>query len=249
MTVTGIDEHGLRADVGRSSELERPTLTAIATAPPLEISGVVKRWRKAPAPILDGVDLSVREGQRVWIGGRNGAGKTTLLRVISGLIDPEKGEVRAYGLHPVKNRRDFHRRVRFLSAGNTGLYARLSVRQQVDCWARIALLPRAERSAVVDEILDAFALRELERHRSDRLSMGQRQRLRIALAFIGWPDVVLLDEPHTSLDGEGGAALRAAIDTTARRGGAVVWCSPTGENIDFEFDSRFVLENGVLTPV
>jgi ABC-2 type transport system ATP-binding protein len=248
MTATGIDEHRLPTHVGRGSEIERPTLAAIATPPPLQITGLVKRWRKAPAPVLNGVELSVGEGQRVWIGGRNGAGKTTLLRIASGLIDPDQGDVRAYGLHPVRNRREFHRRVRFLSAGNTGLYARLTVRQQIDCWARIALLPRDTRAAAVDEILDAFALRELEGHRSDRLSMGQRQRLRIALAFIGRPDVLLLDEPHTSLDGEGGAALREAIDATARRGGAVVWCSPTGEQMDFEFEGRFVLENGTLMP-
>jgi ABC-type multidrug transport system ATPase subunit len=246
MTATGLDEQDPPGYVDFG--LDRPSLTAIATAPPLEIRGVVKRWRKAPAPTLNGVDLSVREGHRVWIGGRNGAGKTTLLRIVSGLIDPDKGEVTAYGLHPVRDRREFHRRVRFLSAGNTGLYSRLTVKQQIDCWARIALIPRDMRAAVVDEILEAFALGDLRGRRSDRLSMGQRQRLRIALAFIGRPDVVLLDEPHTSLDGEGGVALREAIDATARRGGAVVWCSPTGDHIDFEFEDAYVLENGVLRP-
>lgn len=66
------------------------------------------------------------------------------------------------------------------------------------------------------------------------------------MAFVGRPDVILLDEPHTSLDGEGGAMLSNAIETTAARGGAVVWCSPTGDNIDFDFDTRYVLENGRL---
>src|SRR4051794_36435798 len=94
---------------------------------PLQVYDVVKQWRKAPARVLDGLDLEVGPGEVVWIGGRNGAGKTTLLRIIAGLIDPDSGVISAYGLHPRRNRRQFQRRVGFLSAGNRGIYVRLTV--------------------------------------------------------------------------------------------------------------------------
>lgn len=229
-----------------NAETSHAGSATVAEPVPLEIREIRKQWRRAPGPVLDGLSLTVERGSRVWVGGRNGAGKTTLLRIVAGLIDPDEGEVRAFGLHPNRDRRQYHKRLRFLSAGNTGIYARLTVKQQIDCWARLALLSRDERPAAIERVIDEFALRDLARHRSDRLSMGQRQRLRIAMAFVGHPDVILLDEPHTSLDGEGGAMLSNAIETTAARGGAVVWCSPTGDNIDFDFDTRYVLENGRL---
>lgn len=215
---------------------------------PLEIRNVVKRWgRKKPA-ILNGIDLAIEPGQLVWVGGRNGVGKTTLLRVISGLIGATEGEVRAYGLDPKRDRRAYQGRVGFLSAGNTGVYARLTVRQQLDVWARIAFVPRAERAAAVQSTLDRFMLDELAPHRSDRLSMGQRQRLRIAMTFIGDPDLLLLDEPRTSLDGDGGTILTNAIRETVLRGGSVLWVSPTGEPIGMRFDQRYVIDDGKLRP-
>ncbi|HKP21803.1 MAG TPA: ABC transporter ATP-binding protein [Thermoleophilaceae bacterium] len=213
---------------------------------PLEIRNVVKGWGRKNPPVLKGIDLEIEPGQLVWVGGRNGVGKTTLLRVVSGLIGATDGEVRAFGLDPKRDRRAYQRRVAFLSAGNTGVYARLTVRQQLDVWARIAFVPRAERAAAVDSALEQFMLEDLAGNRSDRLSMGQRQRLRIAMTFIGGPDLLLLDEPRTSLDGEGGAILTNAIRETIMRGGAVLWVSPTGEPIGMRFDQRHVIEDGKL---
>lgn len=215
---------------------------------PMDARGITKHWPKAPAPVLDDVDVVVAPGRSVWVGGRNGAGKTTLFRILAGLIDPDAGDVRAYGYHPFRQRREYQRRVHFLSAGNSGVYARLTVRGQLDCWARMALIPRAERAAAVARTLEECALEELANHRSDRLSMGQRQRVKIALTFVATPDVVLLDEPRNSLDAEGAAILRNAIQATLDRGGSVLWCSPTGETIDFDFDERYILEGGKLRP-
>lgn len=213
---------------------------------PLEIQNVVKRWGRNRPPVLNGIDLTMERGQLVWVGGRNGVGKTTLLRVVSGLIGPTSGHVKAYGLDPLRDRRLYQRKVGFLSAGNTGVYARLTVRQQLDVWARIAFVPRKERPAAVQSTLEEFMLEPMAEQRSDRLSMGQRQRLRIAMTFIGDPDLILLDEPRTSLDGEGGAILTNAIRGLVTSGGAVLWVSPTGEPIGMRFDQRYTIEDGKL---
>ena len=198
--------------------------------------------------MLQDLDLDLDLGTRTWIGGRNGVGKTTLLRIAAGLIDPESGRATAWGSTAAERRVQYQRLVSFLPAGDRGLYARLTVRHQLEFWARIALVPPREMAATVDATIDTFELRELERRRVDRMSMGQRQRLRIAMTFLGNPEVVLLDEPLTSLDGEGAAILYAAIDRHVEAGGALLWCSPTGERLDLKFDHRHQIERGRLVP-
>jgi len=221
-------------------------------APPLDLFGVHKAWgrkKKQRNPVLRGVDLTLEPGAFTWIGGRNGAGKTTLLRVAAGLIGAEKGYVLAFGLDPMRDRREFQRRVAFLSAGNTGIYARLSVRIQIDTWARINFVNRSERPAAVQRALEHFALLDLAEARCDRISMGQRQRVRLAMTFVSRPDLVLLDEPGTSLDDEGHAVLNSAIAELVGRGGAVLWVSPSGDHAQAQahFTERYMLEDGKLT--
>jgi ABC-2 type transport system ATP-binding protein len=216
------------------------------TIPALELRGVSKRWPGKPCPVLDDVDLSVAPGTAILLTGRNGAGKTTLLRVASGLIAPDSGDVMVHGLCPERSRREFHRRVALLSAGNGGLYARLSVRRHLDLAGRLALLGGADRAAAVERAADAFDLRSVSSDRVDRLSMGQRQRVRAAMAFLHDPQLALLDEAGTSLDDHGVALLHSALSRLLARGGAAIWCEPSGNRAGFGFDRRLALEEGAL---
>lgn len=213
---------------------------------PLALKGVSKRWEKGQAPVLDRLDLDLDIGTKIRIAGRNGVGKTTLVRIAAGLIDPDRGRAEVWGFTAAERPQRYQRLVSFLPAGDRGLYARLSVRRQLDFWARIALLPRREVAARVEEAIETFDLCELADRRVDRMSMGQRQRLRIAMTFLPRPEVVLLDEPLTSLDGDGAELLYAAIERLLDEGGAVLWCSPEGERIDYEFDRTYFLEGGKL---
>jgi ABC-2 type transport system ATP-binding protein len=224
----------------------RLRLVVESALPTLELRAVSKRWRRKARPVLDSVDLSVAKGTAVLLTGRNGAGKTTLLRVASGLITPDRGGVTVQGLCPERSRREFHRRVALLSPGGSGLYARLSVRRHLDLAGRLALMARAERAAAVERTIDDFDLRPLAEDRVDRLSMGQRQRVRVAMAFLHDPRLVLLDEPGTSLDDTGVALLNSAVSRLLARGGAAIWCEPAGSRSAFSFDRHLVLEEGAL---
>src|SRR4051812_22672889 len=188
----------------------------------LELSGIVKRWPGAATPVLDDVDVIVRSGEVVGVTGRNGAGKTTLLRVAAGLLLPDEGTVRVDGMDPERERDACQERIGYLSAGNSGLYGRLRVEQHLEFWARLALIPRSRRRTAIAEVRETFALDELCGKRVDRLSMGQRQRVRIALAFLHRPDLLLLDEPRTSLDAEGARLVAAALQSVVARGGAAL---------------------------
>lgn len=213
---------------------------------PLTLRAVHKRWHKSQEPVLEGVDLTLDLGTSTWVGGRNGAGKTTLLRIAAGLIDPDRGRAQVWGFTAAENRARYQRLLSFLPAGDRGLYARLTVRRQLRFWARIAMLEPAQVRARVEETIAAFDLEELAERRVDRISMGQRQRLRIAMTFLAKPEVVLLDEPLTSLDAEGAEILERAIAELMAREGTLLWCSPSGEHLDRHFDARWVLAGGRL---
>ena len=213
---------------------------------PLSLRGVSKAWDRGRVPVLNRVDLDLDVGDKVRIAGRNGVGKTTLMRIAAGLIDPDRGKATVWGTSAIEHPERYQRLVSFLPAGDRGLYARLSVRRQLRFWARIAMVPRNEVAARVEEAIATFDLGELADRRVDRMSMGQRQRLRIAMTFLPHPDVVLLDEPLTSLDGEGAEILYGALERLLDKGGALLWCSPAGERLEYEFDRTYVLDEGRL---
>jgi ABC-type multidrug transport system ATPase subunit len=223
----------------------RPAASA-GTPPPLELRGVLKSWPSQPEPVLDGVDLTLPPATVSSIAGRNGAGKTTLLRIAGGLIMPESGTVAVSGVDPERDPTEFQRLTGFVAAGNSGLYARLKVEHHLELWARLALLPRRRRTAAVEWALDRFELGPLCGRRVDRLSMGQRQRLRLALGFMHEPTLVLLDEPGTSLDGEGIALLQRALDGLKERGGAALVCLPSGWEPILSIDRTLALTGGRL---
>lgn len=227
-------------------QTKAPASELAPDAYPLVLSKVSKRWRKDLPLVLDNVDLTLDLGTRTWIGGRNGVGKTTLLRIAAGLIAPESGQALVWGFTAKENHTRYRQLVAMLPAGDRGLYARLSVRQQLKFWAKMAMLSPEVAQRRVEESLDNFQMRELSDRRVDRMSMGQRQRLRLAMTFLPEPEIVLLDEPLTSLDSEGAEILEAAVERLMANGGSLLWCSPSGEHLDQEFDARWVLDQGRL---
>lgn len=214
-----------------------------ATSPGwLELTGIERSW--GPREVLRGADLAVQSASVAWLGGPNGAGKTTLMRVAAGILIPQSGTVSLCGLDPERRRRDYHRRLGYLGAGDRGLYARLTVAQNLDLALRLAQAPRREHARLLERGVARFELAELAKRRVDRLSMGQRQRVRLAMTFIHEPAVVLLDEPHTSLDDNALGLVETAMVECTLRGGAILWCSPAAGSLPLPANVRFLMSEG-----
>lgn len=212
----------------------------------LEITNLHHRWKGPKPPILEDVSLTLSAGEVTWIGGRNGVGKTTLLRLAAGILLPQSGTVRIGELTSEAKGGRYQRQIGFLSAGDRSLQARMRVTQQLDYWARLAYVPRERRQMLVDRALQSFGLQEFADRRVDRMSMGQRQRIRLAMAFLHEPRALLLDEPRNSLDDEGYALLNEQSALAAARGATVLWCSPRGEDRVIECDASYSLLEGRL---
>ncbi|MFR9776066.1 ABC transporter ATP-binding protein [Micromonospora sp. MS34] len=173
---------------------------------------------------LDRVDLTVRAGELVGLLGPNGAGKSTLINLLVGLRRPTAGRVELFGGDP---RGAASRRQLGVTPQETGLPATLRVGEVVDFVSAHFPdpVPRAE-------LLDRFGLTEQVRRQTGGLSGGQRRRLAVALAFIGRPRLVILDEPTTGLDVEARHSLWEAIRTFHADGGTVLLSSHYLEEVE-----------------
>jgi len=189
---------------------------------------------------LDHVSLDVPAGQLVGLLGPNGAGKSTLVNLFIGLRRPSSGSVELCGGDP----RDPARRTGLgVTPQETGLPASLRVGEVVN-FVRAHFpdpLPTAE-------ILDRFGLSDLVKRQTGGLSGGEKRRVAVALAFVGRPRIVFLDEPTTGLDVEARRALWDGIRAFHADGGTVVLTSHYLEEIEALAERVVVIGDGrVLT--
>lgn len=153
---------------------------------------------------LDGVDLAVAPGTHLLLAGANGAGKTTLLRLLTGLTGPSAGTVRIDGEDPRRSR--LRQRLGLLSH-QTQLYDDLTVRENLRFFARLYGAP----PGAADAALAGVGLAGRADTRVGVLSRGLQQRAALARATLHGPEVLLLDEPFTGLDGAASSAVAASL--------------------------------------
>ncbi|MEH2949336.1 ABC transporter ATP-binding protein [Sporofaciens sp. JLR.KK001] len=169
----------------------------------IETMALTKMYRDKAA--VKNVTLKVREGEIYGFIGRNGAGKSTVLKMVSGLASPTEGEIRLFG-KPVSDPAVRRRLGVLIEAA--GLYPNMTARQNAVMKAKCMGLAD-ERS--VDTVLKVTGLADTGRKKVKHFSMGMKQRLGVALALLGNPDLLLMDEPINGLDPEGIRELRQLI--------------------------------------
>jgi heme ABC exporter ATP-binding subunit CcmA len=181
----------------------------------IEIDGVWKYFGDFPA--LRNVGFNVTAGSVVALLGRNGAGKTTLLRILAGLAKPSKGSVRIQGSEVRKE--SARRRIGVLGHG-ISLYDELTATENLVLFARLYGLENSE--TIAQQWLERTGLERVRDGLVREFSRGMRQRLAVARTFLHDPDVLLFDEPFTSLDDRAIAVLQSLIREAQRRGCTIV---------------------------
>ncbi|MGK5680322.1 ABC transporter ATP-binding protein [Actinoplanes sp. URMC 104] len=173
---------------------------------------------------LDAVSLAVQPGELVGLLGPNGAGKSTLVNLLTGLRRPTSGRVELFGDDP---RRPASRRRLGVTPQETGLPASLRVGEVVDF-----VSAHYDEPLPKGELLDRFGLADLVRRQTGGLSGGEKRRVAVALAFVGRPRIVFLDEPTTGLDVQARRLLWDGIRSYQAEGGTVVLTSHYLEEIE-----------------
>lgn len=156
------------------------------------------------------VSFTIAPGECVGFLGPNGAGKTTTMRVIAGIFPPTSGTVRVGG-HDVQRDPNATRRLVGYFPENAPYYPEMSVEEYLAFVARAKRLPRAARRAEVERVIRATTLGEMRRRLVGKLSKGFRQRVGLAQALLGDPQVLILDEPTSGLDPEQVAEIRELV--------------------------------------
>lgn len=187
---------------------------------------------------VDDLTLDLRPGETVALLGPNGAGKSSTLDLLLGLRDADSGTVRVFGTSP-REAITAGRVGAMLQSG--GLMAEVTVRELV----RLAcdLHPRPHRA---DDVLAAAGLTQLADRKVDKLSGGQEQRVRFALATAGANDLIVLDEPTTGMDVTARQAFWATMREQADRGRTVLFATHYLEEADAIADRVLVLHRGRL---
>src|SRR5919201_6352621 len=163
-----------------------------ADAAAIEVRGLRKSYGLTEA--VRGIDFSVERGEVFGLLGPNGAGKTTTVEILEGYRERSGGEVRVLGFDPQRRERALRERVGIVLQ-SSGIYRHITVREALVHWAGLYPHPRD-----VDEVIALAGLEGKEGERTRRLSGGQLRRLDFALALVGDPELIFLDEPTTGFD-------------------------------------------------
>lgn len=207
----------------------------------IETKGLCKTYGSHTA--VDHLDLMVPEGSVYGFIGPNGAGKSTTMKMLLGLIHPTGGTVRLLG-----QRMDAHNRLAILRRTGSLIespagYAHLTAQENLQIVADLKQVPRKD----IERVLEIVHLREYRRRKVGQYSLGMRQRLGIAQALLGSPELLVLDEPTNGLDPAGIQEMRSLIAEMPRTCGATVLISShLLSELEMIVDQVGIINNGQL---
>jgi ABC-2 type transport system ATP-binding protein len=202
------------------------------------LSGLEKTFKSPRGPVraVRGIDVSISPGETVAFLGPNGAGKSTTIDMLLGLLPPDKGMVTLFGKPPVEA----------VGSGAIGamlqtgaLIRDVSVRELVTMMASLYPAPLG-----VDDVLQLTGITDLADRRTQKLSGGETQRVRFAVALVSNPDLLVLDEPTVAMDVEGRHGFWTTMRGFAERGKTVLFATHYLEEADMYADRAILMANG-----
>jgi len=206
--------------------------------PAIDVRDLRKRYGETEA--VRGIDFQVQRGEVFGLLGPNGAGKTTTVEILEGYRSRSGGEVSVLGHDPERRERELRERVGIVLQ-SCGIYNHIKVREAVAHWARLYPAPR--------DVEETIALAGLEEKRDEvtrKLSGGQRRRLDFALALIGDPELIFLDEPTTGFDPAARRNLWETVRSLKRLGKTVLLTTHYLDEAQALADRVAIVKDGLI---
>jgi ABC-2 type transport system ATP-binding protein len=202
----------------------------------IEVRDLRKSYGETHA--VDGVSLEVKRGEVFCLLGPNGAGKTTTVEILEGYRERSGGEARVLGIDPATGARELREQVGIVLQ-QCGVQPDLSVYELVEMFGRYHA-----RQLPVDEVIDLVELTEKRNERAKNLSGGQRRRLDLALALVGDPELIFLDEPTTGFDPQARRQAWSTIRSLCQLGKTVFLTTHFMDEAQFLADRVAVMRGG-----
>jgi ABC-2 type transport system ATP-binding protein len=217
------------------------TLIANATRSVVTVKGLRKAYGEKI--VLDGVDLSIGEGEVFGLLGPNGAGKTTMVRILSTLIPADSGTASVLG-HDLRSEADAVRSVIGVTGQFSAVDDLLTGEENLMLMGRLLHLPAVERRPRATQLLERFDLVESARRTPATYSGGMKRRLDLAMTLMGRPPLIFLDEPTTGLDPRSRHTMWQLIGELAAEGVTILLTTQYLEEADRLADRIAVLDRG-----
>lgn len=197
---------------------------------------------------LKGVSCTVDRGEIVSLLGLNGAGKTTLIKILAGLVIPDSGTARINGIDTSLSNPKTRQLVGLVNTNARSFYWRLTGRQNLTFFASLYNLSPADRHKRVARLLDWLEVADKADIPFMKYSSGQQQRLAIGRALLGDPEILLMDEPTSSLDPIAAARLRNFVknELAGLEGKAILWCTHDLKEAENISDRIAILHKGKI---
>src|SRR5689334_20367001 len=184
----------------------------------IEIRGLAMHFER---PAVDGLDLTVRAGEFYTLLGPNGAGKTTTLRMVTGLLEPDRGSITVFGIEALANPVGAKQITAWLS-DEPMIYDKLTPMEYLQFVAGLWAVERALAEARARDLINWLGLKAYAQERCEGLSRGTRQKVALAGALVHQPRLIILDEPFTGLDAGSARLVKNVLRERVAAGCSVV---------------------------
>src|SRR5262249_52421146 len=208
----------------------------------LELRGLTKRFER---PAVDGIDLDVAVGAFFTLLGPNGAGKTTILRMVSGLLKPDRGTIKIYGVDALADPVAAKRMTAWLS-DEPMIYDKLTPIEYLDFVAGLWGVAGDIAEARAADLIKWLGLEPHAQERCESLSKGTRQKVALAGALVHEPKLIILDEPFTGLDAGSARLIKTVLRERVKAGCSVVMTTHILEVAERMADRICVISEGRL---
>jgi len=207
----------------------------------VEIRGLTKRFGNFQA--LKSIDLTIRRGSVFGFIGPNGAGKSTTMAILATLLAPDDGIVRVDGIDVTEDPKEVRRRIGYMP-DFFGVYDQFRTTEYLHFYGASCGIPRAEREALIPQLLELVNLSDKKDAYVDTLSRGMKQRLCLARCLVHDPDLLILDEPASGLDPRARIEMREIMKELKAMGKTIIISSHILPELAEMVDEIGVIEQG-----
>ncbi|EOD00069.1 ATP-binding cassette domain-containing protein [Caldisalinibacter kiritimatiensis] len=213
----------------------------------IEVKELSKKFKEVEA--VKGISFEVKKGEVFGLLGENGAGKTTTLRMLATMLKPTRGTALINGVDLLQAQKEIRRRIGILFGGETGLYDRLTARENIEYFGLLNGMTKEQISNRIQELSEILNMQEYIDRRAGKLSKGMKQKVALARSIVHDPEIMLFDEPTSGLDVTAIRIVHKFIKRLKNQGKTIVFSSHSMAEVEKLCDTVGVIHKGEMVEV